>query len=43
MKMYLTCFAVFFARSVGKSRKKHKIDYPHMTGDLNFERVLRAQ
>ncbi|KAK7486964.1 hypothetical protein BaRGS_00021780 [Batillaria attramentaria] len=32
-----------FARKVGKSRMKHKVDYPKMIGDENFERVLRAQ
>ncbi|KAK7097978.1 microsomal glutathione S-transferase 2-like [Littorina saxatilis] len=34
---------VFFARMVGKSRMKHKVPYPQMTGDANFERALRAQ
>lgn len=32
-----------FAKRVGQARMKHKIDYPKMTGDENFERALRAQ
>ena len=29
--------------AVGKARRKHKIDYPAITGNEEFERYYRAQ